>query len=118
MNIFTRHYNDVVILSVNGRLDSEGSPLFTQIVNEQIAAGYHHFVVDLKKVDFLSSSGIKALVQAVKLARQQDGDLCLTNVRGHIKFVLNLTSIDSVIKIIPNVVSATASYFPGPIQGK
>ena len=118
MDIFTRHYNNVVILSVNGRLDSEGSPHFTQIVNEQIAAGYHRFVVDLKKVDYLSSSGIKALVQAVKLARQQGGDLCLANVRGHIKFVINLTSIDSIIKIYPNVVSATASYFPSTVQGQ
>jgi anti-anti-sigma factor len=116
MDIYTRYYNDVIILSVNGRLDTETSPEFVQVVNDRIAAGYHRLVVDLKKVDFLSSSGIKALAQVAKLARQQGGDFRLANVRGHVKFILNLTNIDSIIKIYPNVVSATASYFPGPIH--
>ena len=118
MDIHTRYYNDVIILSVNGRLDTETSPEFAQVVNNQIAAGYHLLVVDLKKVDFLSSSGIKALAQATQLARQQGGDSRLANVRGHVKFILNLTNIDSIIKIYPNVVSATASYFPGPVSGQ
>ncbi len=118
MDIRTRHYNDVAILSVNGRLDTVSSLHFTQVVNEQIAAGYHRLVVDLKKVDFLSSNGIKALAQATQLARQQGGDFRIANARAYVKFVLNLACVDSVIKIFPNVVSATASYFPGPIQGQ
>ncbi len=118
MDIHTRYYNDVIILSLNGRLDAVSSSQFTQVVNEQIAAGYHRLGVDLKKVDFLSSSGIKALAQATQLARQQGGDSRLANARAYVKFVLNLASIDSIIKIYPNVVSATASYFPGPVPGQ
>jgi anti-anti-sigma factor len=117
MDIHTRYYNDVIILSVNGRLDAVSSPQFTQVVNEQIAAGYHRLVVDLKKVDFLSSSGIKALARATQVARQQGGDFRIANARAHVKFVLNLAHIDSVIKVYPNVVSATASYFSGPVSG-
>jgi anti-sigma B factor antagonist len=118
MDIHTRYYNDVIILSVNGRFDAVSTSYFAQVVNEQIAAGYQRLVVDLKKVDFLDSSGIKALVQATQLARQQGGDFRVANARGHVKFVLNLASIDSIIKVYPNVVSATASYFPGPVQGQ
>jgi anti-anti-sigma factor len=118
MDIHTRYYNDVVILSVNGRFDAVSTSYFAQVVNEQIAAGYQRLVVDLKKVNFLDSSGIKALVQATQLARQQGGDFRVANARGHVKFVLNLASIGSLIKVYPNVVSATASYFPGPVQGQ
>lgn len=117
MDIHARYYNNVVILSLNGRLDAESTPQFTRIINEKIAVGYCHLVVDLKKIDFLSSVGIKSMIQATQLARQQGGDFRLANARAHVKFVLNLVNIDSVIKIYPSVVSATASYFPGPIQG-
>jgi anti-sigma B factor antagonist len=118
MDIHTRHYNDVIILSVNGRLDAVTTPYFAQVIDEQVSAGYYRLVVDLKKVDFLSSSGIKALIQATQLVRQQGGDFRLANTWGHVKFVLNLASIDSIIKVYPNVVSATASYFPVLVSGK
>ena len=115
MDIRTRHYNDVAILSVNGRIDSVSAEQLLEAINEQITAEYVRLVVDLKKVDFLNSSGIKTLVQGAQLTRQQGGDFRIANVQVQVKYVLNLAGIDSVIKVYPNVVGATASYFPGPV---
>lgn len=115
MDICTRHYHDVAILTVNGRLDAATAPQFSQAITEQMEAGYHRLVIDLKKVDFLSSAGLKALVMGVQQTRQQGGDFRLANARAQVKFVLNLAGADTVIKVYPNVVSATASYFPGPV---
>jgi anti-anti-sigma factor len=116
MDIYTRHYNDVAILSVNGRLDSANAPQLLQAVNEQVAAGYARLVVDLKKVAFLNSAGIKTLVLGTQLAQRQGGDFRLANAHAQVKFVLNLAGVDSVMKVYPNVVSATASYFPSPVS--
>lgn len=115
MDIRTRHYNNVAILAVNSRLDSASSPLLAQAIQEQIGAGYHRLVVDLKKVEFLSSAGIKILIQAAQKTRQMGGDFRLANARAHVKQMLNLAGVDTVIKVYPNVVAATASYFPGPL---
>lgn len=117
MDIRTKYYNDVVILSANGRLDSVNAPQLLQAIKEQVAASYIRLVVDLKKVDYLSSAGIKTLVQGAQLTRRQGGDFRIANARAQVKYVLNLAGVDSVIKVYPNVVSATASYFPGPISG-
>lgn len=115
MELRTRHFNDVAILSVNGRLDGVTSPEFSQLATEQLAAGYGRLVIDLKKVDFLSSAGIKALVQVLQHSRQQGGDLRIANARLQVKQVINLAGLNVVIKVYPNVVGATASYFPGPM---
>jgi anti-anti-sigma factor len=115
MDIRTRHYNDVAILSVNGRLDAVSAPGLLQAIHEQIDATYVRLVVDLKKVEFLNSAGIKMLVQGAQLARQRGGDFRIANAQTQVKFVLNLAGVDTVIKVYPNVVGATASYFPGPI---
>jgi anti-anti-sigma factor len=114
MDIRTRHYNDVAILSLSGRLDSLHAPAFSLVIDEQLAGGYARLVVDLKKVDFLTSAGVKALVAAAQQTRQQGGDFRLANAQAQVKRVLNLTGIDTIIKLYPNVVGATASYFPGP----
>ncbi|HRQ36989.1 MAG TPA: STAS domain-containing protein [Chloroflexota bacterium] len=118
MDIRTRHYHDVAILSVNGRLDAATGPAFSQTIQEQIGAGYFRLVADLKKVDFMSSAGIKALVLAAQQARRQGGDLRIANARAHVKHILNLAGVDTIIKVYPNVVAATASYFPGPVSGE
>ena len=118
MKIRTRHYNDVAILSVNGRFDSIGALRFSQTVSEQVAAGYSRLVIDLKKVDFLSSAGIKAMIQAVQQTRRLGGDFRIAQAQAQVKFVLNLAGVGSVIKVYPNVVGATASYFPGPLPGE
>jgi anti-anti-sigma factor len=86
-----------------------------EAIKEQVTAGYVRLVVDLKKVDFLNSAGIKMLVQGAQLARQQGGDFRIANAQTQVKFVLNLAGVDTVIKVYSNVVGATASYFPGPI---
>lgn len=115
MDIRTRYYNDVAILSVSGRLDSAAMPRFSQTIAEQVTSGYTRLVIDLKKVDFLSSAGIKAMIQGVQETRRQGGDFRIANVPSPLKQVLNLAGIDTIIKVYPNVVGATASYFPGPM---
>ncbi|WP_420645021.1 STAS domain-containing protein [Candidatus Leptofilum sp.] len=115
MELRTRYYNDIAIFSLNGRLDAATVPSFLQAVQGQVDDGYGRLVIDLKKVDFLSSAGIKVLVQTAQLSRQQGGDIRLANARGRVKYVLNLAGVDSIIKVYPNVVSATASFFPGPL---
>ena len=117
MELRTRYFNDVAILSLNGRLDTVTAPHFIEITVEQMAAGYGRLVIDLKKVDFLNSAGVEALVQMAQQSRDQGGDLRIANVRGQIKKVINLAGITEVIKVYPNVVGATASYFPGPMPG-
>ena len=118
MDIHTRYYHDVAILSVDGRLDAVSGPRFEQAINEQIGAGYYRLVVDLKKVEYLNSTGIAVLVRATQQTRQRDGDFRIANARTHVKYALHLAGVDSIIKLYPNVVGATASYFPGPIAGE
>jgi anti-sigma B factor antagonist len=118
MDIRTRHYNDVAILSINGRMDSVNAPQLLQTIEEQVTIDYARLVIDLKKVDFLNSIGIKSLLQGTELTRQRGGDIRLANVHTHLRSVLKLARVDSVIKIYPNVIRATVSYLPSSLPGK
>lgn len=118
MDIRVRHYQNVAILAVDGRLDTLSAPDLAQAIKGQTAVGCYRLVIDLRKVDYLNSAGIKALAQGAQQTRQQGGDLRIANARAHVKFVLHLAGVDSIIKLYANVVAATASYFPGPIPGE
>jgi anti-anti-sigma factor len=116
MDIRTRYYNDVAILSVTGRIDADSVSQFSDAIAEQVATGYQRLVIDLKKVDFLGSAGIKAMLLAVQDTRRRGGDFRIANAQAQVKRVLLLAGVDTVIKLFPNVVGATASYFPGPMM--
>ncbi|MFZ0546548.1 MAG: STAS domain-containing protein [Candidatus Promineifilaceae bacterium] len=114
MIIRTRHYNDIAILATNGRIDSVTAPQLLQRIEKQVAIDFTRIVIDLKKVDFLNSIGVKSLLQVAELIRQQGGDIRLVNVHMRLKSILNLVGVEDMFKIYPNVVLATVSYFPSP----
>ncbi|MBK8988299.1 MAG: STAS domain-containing protein [Chloroflexi bacterium] len=117
MDVRTSRYHNVAILSVNGRLDALSTPLLTQTIQEQIAAGTIFLVADLQKVDYLSSAGIKTLLKGTQQVRRQGGDLRIASPRAQVKFVLHLAGVESVIKIYSHVVRATVSFLPGAVRG-
>lgn len=113
MEINTRHYDDVVILALTGRLDAMGAPRLLAAMEEVLAASGVRLVIDLRRADFLSSAGMKALLQGARLARSVGGDVRIAGARSQIKYVLHLTDVHQIIPLYASVVCATASYFSG-----
>lgn len=111
MEIRSKHFNQVAILCVAGHFNTEATTYFSQVIDTQIAAGFTNLVIDLKRVDFLTSAGIKALVNAMRQAQQQGGDLRIANAFGRLHTVLHLAGLDQLVNFYPSVVCATASYF-------
>ena len=66
-------------------------------------------VVDLTAVDFIDSSGLGALVNGLKIARQAGGDLRISAPTDQVKLVLQLTNMERVLYPYPTVESAYAN---------
>lgn len=70
------------IFRLTGLLDAFSEPTFRKIVGEYLVQGPSNVVLDLSKIDFLDSSGLGALVQLAKQAKNQNGNLhIVTNSR-------------------------------------
>ena len=115
MEIRARFYNNVAIMSPYGRFDSLAANSFEEAALAHLGNGYHRFVLDMQGVEFLNSAAIRSIISVAKRSREAGGDIRLASVRPTVKYVLNLTGVERVVRIFPNVVAATASYFPGPM---
>ncbi|MFM2063202.1 MAG: hypothetical protein RLZZ507_2872 [Cyanobacteriota bacterium] len=60
------------------------------------------WVIDLAEVEFMDSSGLVPLVQALKAVRASGCRLVLCNVQAPVRLVLELTHLDSVFEIVNN----------------
>ena len=67
--IDTRSENDRVVLSLRGELDLTSVPQFDQELQAAEAANPGRLVIDLSGLDFMDSTGLRALLQARERAK-------------------------------------------------
>src|SRR3954471_8162058 len=98
------------VVKLNGRLDLLVAAEMKQRLNEAVSAGHRRLVVDLSEVPFIDSSGLGALIGGLKAARLAGGDLRIASPRDQARVILELTTLDRVLRPYATVAEAVAGY--------
>ena len=96
------------VVRLVGRLDLVSAAEVKQRLSRAIVEGHHRLVVDLGEVTFIDSSGLGALIGGLKAARFQKGDLRIARPGEQARVVLELTTLDRVLRPYPTVEDALA----------
>ena len=62
MEITERRTADIVTLSLSGKLDTTTAKAFEENILAHIESGDRRFIIDLARLDYISSSGLRVLV--------------------------------------------------------
>ncbi len=100
----------VVLVEVNGRVDSSNANELGETLMELIDDGHRHLVVSLTGVDYMSSAGLRELVSPLKRVRRENGDIRLVQPSPRVREVLELTGLDTIFQIYESSSEALASY--------
>ena len=93
---------DITILKIKGKLDSSSyTDLQEYIIPEAEKKGIK-MVIDMKEMDYISSSGIRVLL-AVKKIKNNRGKLVLAEVNPNVLSVLNMADVPSVIPVLTHL---------------
>ncbi len=107
MNIEQTYTDDgIAVIAVDGRLNVSGAPAVRRAADEAIGEGHARLAVDLSQTEFIDSSGLGALVGALRAARTAGGDLRLVGATAQVKTVLSLTSLDRVLRVFDSASEA------------
>lgn len=79
-----------LVLAAAGRLGRAGSSLLAQALNDALDRGFLNVVVDLGKVDYVSSAGLRTLESAAARLRSTNGTLTIRRAEGSVKMALDL----------------------------
>lgn len=111
MKVDVRHFNDVIIVDLEGRLlAGVGDELLREIINELLAEGWKRIVLNLKDVTVLDSSGIGEIVAGWKLAHRFDAELKLLRPRPQVERTLKLAQILPLLEVFEDDQSAVSSF--------
>ena len=75
----------MVILSPAGPIDSNTCELLENQIRKVLKRSLTTLVLDMARVDFISSRGVSTIAKARELLRRKNGDLALMNVQPQIK---------------------------------
>ena len=90
---------DIKVISPQGILDGTQAKEFRKEVDQSLKEGSKIILVDFSDVTFMDSSGLGALVLALKAIRSNGSKIMLCSINEQVTMLFELTSMDKVFKI-------------------
>ena len=100
---------DVVIVRLAGRLDSGAAKSAEEGFNGVLSAGRPQLVVDMSKLDYISSAGLRVLLVMAKKVQQADGKVALFGLVPNVREVFSVSGFDTIFSIQPDSAAAVAA---------
>ncbi len=108
MGYAVNEHQGVIVIALDGDVDLEHSAAVRDMLLEQVAKG-RNLMVDLSAVDYIDSSGIASLIEALQSAKRNDTRLELVSVSDQAMRVLRLARLDKVFDIHESLDAALAA---------
>ncbi len=100
----------VVIIDIPKYLSTDVSEEFKDYLYQIVGKGNYHLVIDLSQAEYVDSSGLGAIVSRIAECRSHQGDIRLAAPSQFMVSLLNITHLDQVLKVFPDVETAIESY--------
>ncbi len=91
------------MVTVGGEVDLYTAPQLRSELVEALDDGARRLLVDMSRVEFCDSTGISVLLSAMKRSRDKGGDLEIVAPRPAVTKVLEVTGLDEVFVIHPDL---------------
>ena len=88
--------NNVLVLALEGRLDTVTAPELEREVSD--LSGVRDLVIDMKNLEYISSAGLRVILKAQKTMNTQ-GSMKLKNVGESIMEVFEITGFSDFLTI-------------------
>ncbi|NOU66022.1 anti-sigma factor antagonist [Paenibacillus sp. LMG 31461] len=99
MTITEQVQGDVVLVSLQGRLDGNTSASLESTFAKLVEQGNGKFVFNLQGLDYVSSAGLRSLLSAAKMVKVIQGKLALARMNEQVKEVFDMSGFSSIFKL-------------------
>jgi len=91
--------NSNEVISIQGRVTVDNSGDMRRTLCNALRSKPETVTVDLSSVDYIDSSGLATLLEAMRNARKQKARLVLRGVQGQTRYFLEITRLDRLFDI-------------------
>ena len=102
MEIASQDVDGVTVFDVEGKIDTSTSPDAQRAIDARMAEGVSKILVDLSKVDFVSSTGLRVFLVTAKRLNGSGGSLRLCGLNDVVAEIFEISGFDTILDVFPN----------------
>ena len=110
MEISTRKVGDVLVADCVGSLDTQTSGPATEAMSRLTGESEGKLLINLSKLDFLSSAGLRVLLRAAKAQEAAGGVMKVCEPSGVVQEVLDISGFASFVEVHAEEATALAAF--------
>jgi len=110
MDILDKQLGSVNVISLTGRLDAYSATELEKKLDSLIDAGQFRLILDLERLEYISSSGLRVFLAALKKIRKQQGDIKLASMKPFIKEVFDIAGFSQLFNIFDTKEAAVSDF--------
>ena len=106
MEVVETKHDGICILALRGRLDASSSSKFREKILHIIEDGTRKVILDCENLDYISSAGLRVVLEATKEIKRNEGKIMLCALQDYIKEVFEVAKFDAFLPIGATVEAA------------
>jgi anti-sigma B factor antagonist len=110
VDISEKRIGDVNVISLSGRLDAYSANEVEKKLDSLIDAAQVRLVISLEKLEYISSSGLRVSLAALKKVKKQQGDIKLACLKPYIKEVFDIAGFTQLFNMFDTEEAAVNSF--------
>lgn len=99
-----------MIVTIQGRFDATTAPLFEQEVMPMLDAGDKSFLLDLARLDYVSSAALRHLLTLARKAEDKGGRVALLSMQSQILEIFDLAGFTQLFHVYTDREEALRSF--------
>ncbi len=109
MGIKVTEFGDVKVIHFEGKLDVNLSLAVEVELEKMITLGVKKIIIDLKNVEYLSSSGLRIFISAMRKLNEQGGHLLLCSITPMVKKIFKIVELEDLFQVYDTLEEAIKS---------
>ena len=105
MEIIQKEKSGIVCITVKAKLGAELTPQLEKVVRQIVEGGKRRLLIDLSALEYLRSSVLRVILNAVKEINQKRGKVVLCCLTGYEKEIFETNCLNNSIPITESVES-------------
>jgi anti-sigma B factor antagonist len=110
LNISTEQHGKITVAKCVGFIDSETAGEVENTISSLIKENNNKIIIDLGKIDYVSSAGWGIFVGYVRDLRKSGGDLKFVNMKREVREIFELLDFTNILEYYGDIESAARAF--------
>lgn len=106
MQIQAKKDQKVLIVAVEGRMDTVSAPEFQKKMEDLLDQGETGIVMDFGKLEYVSSAGLRSILVAAKKAKSLGGQVSCCSLQEMVRKVFDISGFTAMLPVFDSLEDA------------